>query len=202
MYSVVLLMALSGSAETPAAYRCNGCDCGGCYGCRGGGGRRFGCRGCTGCDCGGCSGCRGGFFRRSGCRGCNGGYSCNGGYGCYGCSGCYGPAAAPVTPVKPAERMPAPKQREEARSAAPATIVVSLPADATLRVDDYTTVSKSASRVFVSPTLDAGKEYYYTLTGEIQRDGKPVVATKQISIRAGEETRVVLEFPVAAVASK
>jgi uncharacterized protein (TIGR03000 family) len=56
--------------------------------------------------------------------------------------------------------------------------------------------------VFVSPTLDAGKEYYYTLTGEIQRDGKPVVATKQISIRAGEETRVVLEFPVAAVASK
>ena len=107
-----------------------------------------------------------------------------------------------MTPVKPAERMPAPKQREEARSAAPATIVVSLPTDATLRVDDYTTISKSASRVFVSPTLDAGKEYYYTLTGEIQRDGKPVVATKQISIRAGEETRVVLEFPVAAVASK
>jgi uncharacterized protein (TIGR03000 family) len=98
--------------------------------------------------------------------------------------------------------MPAPKTREEARIAAPATIVVSLPADASLRVDDYTTVSKSATRVFVSPTLNAGKEYYYTLTGEILRDGKPVVATKQISLRAGEETRVILEFPASAVASK
>jgi uncharacterized protein (TIGR03000 family) len=107
-----------------------------------------------------------------------------------------------VTPVKPAEKMPAPKRSEEARSAAPATIVVSLPADATLRVDDYATASKSATRVFVSPRLDAGKELYYTLTGEIQRDGKPVVATKRIRVRAGEETRVVLEFPVVMVASK
>jgi uncharacterized protein (TIGR03000 family) len=107
-----------------------------------------------------------------------------------------------VTPVKPAEGIPSPKKREEARIAAPATIVVSLPADATLRVDDYTTTSKSATRVFVSPTLDAGKEFWYTLTGEIQRDGKPVVATKRISVRAGEETRVEFEFPVAAVASK
>jgi uncharacterized protein (TIGR03000 family) len=98
--------------------------------------------------------------------------------------------------------MPAPKAREEVRIAAPATIVVSLPADASLRIDDYTTASKSATRVFVSPTLDAGKEYYYTLTGEILRDGKPAVATKQISLRAGEETRVILEFPAAAVASK
>jgi uncharacterized protein (TIGR03000 family) len=98
--------------------------------------------------------------------------------------------------------MPAPKTREEARIAAPATIVVSLPANATLRVDDYNTVSKSARRVFVSPKLEAGKEFYYTLTGEIQRDGKPVLATKQISIRAGEETRVMLEFSAAAVASK
>jgi uncharacterized protein (TIGR03000 family) len=98
--------------------------------------------------------------------------------------------------------MPVPKRSEEARSAAPATIVVSLPADATLRVDDYTTVSKSATRVFISPTLEAGKEFHYTLTGEIERDGKPVVAVKRIAIRAGEETRVVLEFPAAAVASK
>jgi uncharacterized protein (TIGR03000 family) len=98
--------------------------------------------------------------------------------------------------------MPAPKKSEETRNAAPATIVVSLPADATLRVDDYTTTSKSATRVFVSPTLDAGKEFFYTLTGEIQRDGKPVVATKRITVRAGEETRVALEFPVAVIASK
>ena len=198
MYTVVLLMALSGSAETPAAYQCSGCDCGGCNGCRGGLFRRSGCQGCNG---GTCSSCRGGFFRRSGCRGCNGCSGRSGCNGCYGCSGCSGSAVAPVTPVKPAERMPVPKRSEEARSAAPATIVVSLPADATLRVDDYITASKSSTRVFVSPTLDAGKEYVYTLTGEIQRAGKPVVATKRITVRAGEETRVELEFPAAAVAS-
>jgi uncharacterized protein (TIGR03000 family) len=98
--------------------------------------------------------------------------------------------------------MPKPKKGEEARIDAPATIVVSLPAEAKLRVDDYMTTSTSATRVFVSPALDAGKEFSYTLTGEIERDGKPVVATKRITVRAGEETRVALEFPVAAVASK
>jgi uncharacterized protein (TIGR03000 family) len=98
--------------------------------------------------------------------------------------------------------MPGPKKSEEARIAAPATIVVSLPADATLRVDDYATSSNSATRTFVSPMLDAGKEFSYTLTGEIQRDGKPLVATKRITVRSGEETRVALEFPVAEVASK
>ena len=202
MYSVVLLVALSGGAETPAAYGCNGCDCGGCYGCRGGRFRQYGCQGCNGCTCGGCNGGRGGFFRRSGCRGCSGCYGCNGCNGCRGCSGCYGPAAAPVTPAKPPEKMPVPKRSEEARLAAPATIVVSLPADARLRVDDYITASKWCTRVFVSPTLDAGKEFFYTLTGEIQRAGKPVVATKRITVRAGEETRVELEFPAAAVASE
>jgi uncharacterized protein (TIGR03000 family) len=104
--------------------------------------------------------------------------------------------------------MPAPapdkkktKTGEEVNLSAPATIIVSLPAEATLKVDDYLTTSKSATRVFVSPSLSMGQEFSYMLTGEIVRDGKPVVATKRISVRAGEETRVALEFPVD-VASK
>jgi uncharacterized protein (TIGR03000 family) len=103
--------------------------------------------------------------------------------------------------VKPKE-MPAPKKGEEAAISAPATIVVNLPAEASLKVDDYVTTSKSATRTFVSPNLTAGQEYSYTLTGEIVRDGKPVVATKRITVRAGEETRVSIEFPVASVASR
>jgi len=104
--------------------------------------------------------------------------------------------------------MPAPKGEkkakgeEEANRAAPATIIVSLPADATLKVDDYLTTSKSATRVFVSPNLNRGQEFTYTLTGEIVREGQSVVATKRIAVRAGEETRVALEFPMAVVASK
>jgi uncharacterized protein (TIGR03000 family) len=85
---------------------------------------------------------------------------------------------------------------------APATVIVSLPAEATLKVDDHLTTSTSATRVFVSPNLNVGQEFSYTLTGEIVREGKPVVVAKRITVRAGEETRVSLEFPVASVASK
>jgi uncharacterized protein (TIGR03000 family) len=98
--------------------------------------------------------------------------------------------------------MPVPKKGEEASVPAPATIVVNLPAEAKLSVDDHVTTSTSATRVFTSPNLTPGQDFSYTLTGEIVRDGKPVVATKRISVRAGEETRVSLEFPVASVASR
>jgi uncharacterized protein (TIGR03000 family) len=99
--------------------------------------------------------------------------------------------------------MPAPKKdKEEVRLPAPATIIVSLPAEATLKVDDYLTTSTSATRMFVSPNLNPGQEYSYTLTGEIVRDGKPVVASKRINVRAGEETRVSLEFASISVASE
>ncbi len=69
MYSMVLLVALTGTADAPAWGHHRGCGCWGC-----------------GCGCyGGCYGCWGG------CYGCYGGYSCGcwGGYGCYGC-GCWG----------------------------------------------------------------------------------------------------------------
>src|SRR5947209_164949 len=60
MYSVVLLMALSGGAETPALGHRGGCDgCSGYSGCNGGG--------CHGCD----HGCHGGRGRRHGERRCS-----------------------------------------------------------------------------------------------------------------------------------
>ena len=246
MYSVVLLMALSGGAETPAA-DCAGCYGGGCYGgygcngggchggglfshgcrggglfshgCRGGGLFSHGCHGGSGCNGGGChggygcngGGCHGGgLFHRGGhgCHGCNGGcyggYGCNGGchgaaVGCAGgagCAGCEGaPAPAPAPMPAPAPDKKKTKSGEEANLSAPATVIVSLPAEATLKVDDYLTTSKSATRLFVTPALTRGQEFSYTLTGEIVRDGKPVVATKQVTVRAGEETRVAIEFP-------
>jgi hypothetical protein len=94
MYSVVLMMALSGGAEAPDFHhgRCHGCD-GGCHGyvgyaCNGG------CHGYVGYACNG--GCHGyvGYACNGGCHGrhrhghrnhCHGGGYCNGGYG-----GCYG----------------------------------------------------------------------------------------------------------------
>jgi uncharacterized protein (TIGR03000 family) len=210
MYSVVLMMAMTtGGGEAPALGRhgCHGCG-GGCYGCGGGcyggggggchGRRRHGCHGCHGCG-GGCSGCYGGCY----------------GGGCYG-GGCYGGGAAWAAPAGGAPVMQGgpvrgggkPERiRKMPRSglpldATPATIVVSLPADARLSVDDVPTTSTSANRVFVSPPLPPGRDYHYALKAEVVRDGQPLTVTRQVRARAGETSRVTLAFPPTAVAAR
>lgn len=102
---------------------------------------------------------------------------------------------------------PVPDKKEEPKKisdngSAPATLVVVLPADAKLTVDGTATRATSAERTFVSPTLEQGQEYFYTLRAEVQKDGSPVVVSKQVAIRAGELTRVVLEFPEASIVQK
>ena len=92
---------------------------------------------------------------------------------------------------KPSDPKKDPK-KEEARTNAPATIIVSLPESAKLTVDGAATTSTSSTRVLVSPTLNAGQDYHYDLKAEVVVDGKPVVIAKQITVRAGEETRVQL----------
>lgn len=110
----------------------------------------------------------------------------------------------PAAPGKPAEKISKPKAPEDKESALPAsaTIVVSLPAAAKLMVDDVATTSTSSSRTFVSPELEAGKEFSYTLTAQIINEGTPVALTKVVTVRAGVETRVSFDFSVASVASK
>jgi uncharacterized protein (TIGR03000 family) len=220
MYSVVLMMAMSGGAELPQWHGCrggNGCYGGYGHGCYGGG---YGCYGGGwghGCRGGWGHGCRGGhglFSRhRGGCNGCyGGGYGCYGGgygYGCYGggygngCygggygSGCYGGGhyqAVPAAPAGTPAKEGAPVPQKTGFLAAPATIVVSLPADAKLMIDDTATKATSANRVFTSPVLEPGKDYFYTLKAEMNQDGKTVTTTKRITVRAGEETRVNLEL--------
>jgi hypothetical protein len=139
MYSVVLLMALSGSAGSPAFGHhdgCSGCagyaSCSGCCGgyvmtCCGGSACTGCCGGCSGyASCTGCSGdCHGktrhhffGKHRQS--HGCCGG--CCGGTvisydTCGGCSGCGGtviaPAAPPVMEAPKKEMAPMPKGKSE-----------------------------------------------------------------------------------------
>lgn len=99
--------------------------------------------------------------------------------------------------------MQRPEQKKQSyqveASLSPATLVVSLPADATLTIDDHRTTSTSGVRVFVTPPLSAGA-YTYTLNAQIVRDGQPVALTRQVAVRAGEETQVLLEFPTTSLA--
>jgi uncharacterized protein (TIGR03000 family) len=93
------------------------------------------------------------------------------------------------------------KHKEEetnnASQEAPATLVVKLPADATLTIDDQATKSTSAKRVFVTPALKPGAAYYYTLKATVVREGQAVVTTKVVQVRPGAKTQVKLDIPAA-----
>ena len=187
MYSIVLLLSLSGGADAPAAglahdnvHRLDRRRRGGCHGC-------YGCYG----GCYGCWGCYGGY--RYGCCGC-----CGGGYGCWG----YGhPQGGKTDGRKPgSDKGPKPegdeglKSPEQRQLAAPATIVVTLPAEATLTIDDTPTRSISGTRVFVTPPLEQGKVFHYKLKAETRRDGRTLNTSERITVQAGKETRVALAF--------
>ena len=194
-------------------FGCNGCygSCSGCYGsCHGCWGSCHGCWSISlGCR-GGCNGCYGSY---AGCYGCYG--SC---YGCYG-AGCYGGAGygspghgspgyggdrawgtapgamPPAMDMRPAEPLPRPEKKSDTKpfGTPQARLIVELPADAKLYVDDRLMKTMSARREFHTPSLIPGQTYYYILRAEVERDGQKHMQTKQILVRAGEEVRT--SFP-------
>jgi uncharacterized protein (TIGR03000 family) len=209
MYSIVLMAALTGSADVPAfGHRGGGCcGCCGNYSC--------GCCGNYGCGCGGGGGRRGGHRHGGGCGCCGYAYSC----GCCGNNYCCGSScgsgccdsgymeggAAPSHAMpsgKEPEKIGKPKApKKETRGPAAATIIVSLPADAKLIVDDTVTTSTSASRVLTTPELELGQDYHYNLKAEVVLDGKTVTMAKRVAVRAGEQTSVSL-FPETSLAQR
>jgi uncharacterized protein (TIGR03000 family) len=203
MYSVVLMVALGTGGELPACHRCHGGCYGGCYG--------------GGCYGGGCygGGCYGGGCYGGGCYG--GGYGgCYGGYASYS-SGCCAPATTEGAPA-PQQNKGKNKNKNKNKNkdqnqdqdkdaqvldrSLRGTVVVSLPADAKLMINNVATKSTSAKRRFISPALQQGRSYTYVFTAEVVRDGKPVVVSKRVKVRAGAETRVRFEIPVTSVALK
>jgi uncharacterized protein (TIGR03000 family) len=205
MYSVVLMAALTAGTTTPSWGWGHGSK-----GSHGGWGGKHGSHGAS--DYGGCYGCYRGYgYGGSGCSGgaYYGGYGF-GGYGsgstyaagCYGAgwyaSGCYGAGCAgtphPPSQVTPPagpsgapapERVPAPKKEEQKTTALDqALLIVNLPADAKLYVDDKLTTATSDRRVFNSPGLADGQEYYYILRAEVVREGKTQSKTKRVLFHA------------------
>jgi len=81
--------------------------------------------------------------------------------------------------------------------AAPAFLVVTLPAEAKLTIDGSPTKLNSSERTFQTPELEPGKIFHYTLVAEVTRDGQPVTTTQKVAVQAGKETRVNLEIPAA-----
>jgi uncharacterized protein (TIGR03000 family) len=199
MYSMVLMMALTGSADVPDLGRR-----GGCHGCRGG---CYG--GCYGGGWGGCyGGCGGGGY--GGCWG--GGYggtrtAWGGGYvmPTYAYGGYAMPAYAYGTPVLGTDGTVVMSPGTTYQSGyfspanesgmAPATIIVRLPADARLTLDGEPTRSTGDTRTFETPPLEPGKTFHYRLEATLDRKGEKERTSQNIEVRAGRPTEVTLKFP-------
>jgi uncharacterized protein (TIGR03000 family) len=85
---------------------------------------------------------------------------------------------------------------------APATLVVRLPADARLTIDGYPPRSTSGTRWFVTPPLEPGRTFHYELRAEVERGGKRLTQTRQVAVRAGQESNVTIDFPGPSVAGR
>jgi uncharacterized protein (TIGR03000 family) len=212
MYSVVLMAALSTGASEPgwfchgcgrSAYiNCAGCN-GGCQGCYGG----YGGYGGGGGSYWGCYGCWGGYGCYASCSGswgCMGYYTCN---GCYSsCAGAsdyaptyvsppiYRPVPVPPGAVKPAapEVAPKPKPKDKEngdKKNGAARLIIDVPADAKLFIDDHLMKATSAERTFRTPALEPGQAYYYIVRAEVAQDGKSYREEKRVVVRAGATIR-------------
>jgi uncharacterized protein (TIGR03000 family) len=209
MYSVVLMAALAAGGQTPewgfrggnhyacADYSCwHGGGYGSCYGCFGGGYGAYGGYGDFSC-----CGYGGVGYATFGCHGC---------YGCYGCYGCAGyapgvyPGVAPGLPPPGAggDVLPPPKKEGETLAPNRARLIVELPPDALLYVDDQPTKATAERRVFQTPDLEKGQAYYYDLRIEAMRDGKPFSENRRVVVRPGEEVLADFKNPAATATAK
>jgi uncharacterized protein (TIGR03000 family) len=122
-----------------------------------------------------------------------------------------GPASATfVPPAPPAVNVfppagvviPVPAVTNPIRGPTPARLLVRLPADARLTIDGEATRSTGQMRRFISPPLAPGQTFRYTLRVEVTRDGKRQGETKEVTVRAGEESEVTLTAREARVVGK
>ncbi len=101
------------------------------------------------------------------------------------------PGMPPAGGTPPAESIPAPKETKKGVYLSPskAKLVVEVPADAKLFIDDVQLKAAPGVRSFNTPTLEVGQSYYYMVRVETIRDGKPVSQTRRVIVRAGEIAR-------------
>jgi uncharacterized protein (TIGR03000 family) len=210
MYSVVMLMAMSHTAvwQEPAApdarygnhlqtahyrHRRGGC-CGG-SGCYGGG-----------CYGGGCMG--GGYYGPRGPgapppAGRRSRYFYGGGYN-QGMPYTYQQSMPPMygpnmqglgtAPANNYNSFYSGPRQGNPNGPAPAYLIVHLPPNASLMVDNHQTKSMGPTRVLVSPPLQPGQDYTYQLTAQVMRNGKEETSKQQVHVRPGQETQVTMNF--------
>jgi uncharacterized protein (TIGR03000 family) len=99
------------------------------------------------------------------------------------------PPAQMMPPAKP-DTLPAPKTTTPGVTLPNrARVIVELPADAKLFIDDQLMKTTSETRSFNTPALDKDQTYFYDLRAEIVRDGKQISVSKRITLKSGDVVR-------------
>jgi uncharacterized protein (TIGR03000 family) len=184
MYSVVLMAALTAGSNMPEGHRCGAC---GYYGSYGAGSYRSDGGGYDGC------GCWGGYA--------NWGY-CNmpppnpvvmGGYGAASGTPAQGMGTAVPGTGNGEEELEKPKKNKtgvkETMDPTSAKLLIELPTDAKLFIDDMPVKTALGVQRFDTPALEPDKLYFYTVRIEMMRDGQPLSETRRILVRAGQVAR-------------
>ena len=94
--------------------------------------------------------------------------------------------AIETTPIEGANNAPTDK----------GSLIVSLPVEAKLFVNGRPTTSEGVQRTFVSKGLKPGYRYPYTVKAVMKLNGKEVVTTKQVNLRAGDARDIAFKFDV------
>ena len=101
------------------------------------------------------------------------------------------------TDQQPVVAAKADPQTTPAADQEPATVVLSVPADAEVWFDGVATSQRGAQRTFRTPPLAKGDHYHYTVRARWTEDGKPVDESQRVAVRAGEQVRVGFPLPAA-----
>jgi uncharacterized protein (TIGR03000 family) len=100
------------------------------------------------------------------------------------------PFAPPVPAIPPADVADSPSGRGTSFAVGGrATVVVRVPADATLFAEGRRLTLAGTERTFTTPPLPAG-DWGYTFRAEYARDGETVSRTKRVGVRAGDSLLV------------
>ena len=95
------------------------------------------------------------------------------------------PAADPTVPMP---------ETQTSNSVNGALLTVNVPNQARVVVNGIPTRSKGSQRRYVSKGLTPGFSYTYEVKAEANVDGKPVVQTKTVQLRAGEQANLAFDF--------
>jgi uncharacterized protein (TIGR03000 family) len=77
-------------------------------------------------------------------------------------------------------------------------LILKVPADAKIEIEGQATKSTGEVRRYVSPEVEVGRKYVYTVKAAWVKAGRPVVVTREVFVRAGEDNEVDLRQEEAA----